>query len=238
MFQEINQDQLENHHCTMHYHREAALIKCLLIKCAPPPPHVRDTWLGVWSRDDEWWNDKVGPWDISSQREACSWRCRDTAAFQRESGDVREAITAPRRRSARRYQSGERREPLSLLRHLSAQQYLRGLTHLWHPLSHSSSFSSRHLCAWTDGAATEQRTARPVNADGPAKANSLVCLCSISTQPEHLCPLLHNLAHVRETARLHSPLWNDSHKNNVLCPRRNLMPHTIRATGKRLSCAI
>lgn len=75
----------------------------------PPSPHVSNTWLGVWSRDDERWNDKVGPWDISSQREACSWRCSDTAGFQRESGDVREAITALWRRSAQRYQSGETR---------------------------------------------------------------------------------------------------------------------------------
>lgn len=135
-----------------HHKQKPALLKrghpfyVLQIKC-----------LGLWSGDDRRWNDKVGPWDIPSQREACSWRCGDTAAVQRESGDMWVAITLLHRRLPPHPHQhththtrkpalirARRREPLSLFRHPSVQQYLWRLAHLWHPPC-SWSFTFKHL---------------------------------------------------------------------------------------------
>lgn len=202
-------------------------------------PLTLNTWLGLWCCDDEWWNDKVGPWDILSQREACSWRCGDTAVGQRERGDMCAAITVLQRRLPPPYHSSETRAFVFV----TTPRLLNSISEDWHTcdilsildLSLSSLTSAVFFaaCARKDGATTKKWTARPVRVDRSAKANNVVYLCVLFRQkPSPLSPFLHNLVHLRETAQLHSTLWNDSYKSNVLCPGRNLMPHT------NLSCAI
>lgn len=150
------------------------------------------------------WNDKVGPWDIPSQREACSWRCGDTAAVQRESRDMWVAITLLHRRLPPPHPThthslalirAQRREPLSLFRHPSVQQYLWKLAHLWHPPC-SWSFTFMHLrgslCCRCKKRKRKEKlvgqlkkwTAGPVRGARSAKHKPLLfSVCSVEAQP-------------------------------------------------------